>query len=192
MTTEQFHQLEPGHCFFHQAKDRQPKKQFCLLKREGETLIAHLRNDPNFLIHFYPRQASQLTKLDDATPDAVEAIARSQGIPILSPAPLPGESPKTVCIDMEGVLAEPRPASAELGLPIPGAIDFLVACREAGHHVKLCTNRDVRVARHWLQMHSGESHLEDIEIIHVTPTDVYLSTKALRFDGAFPSIDQLQ
>jgi hypothetical protein len=187
MTTEEFQALRPGRCFIHQAKDGGPKKQFCILKKEGETLIAHLRNDPDFLVHFYPRQAAQLTKLEGVTAKPVEAIAQSQGIPIL-PAAVPSYATKTVHIAFEGVLAQGRLATAEPGPPVVGSIDFLHTLRAAGIHVVISTNRPAYVVRNWLQLHSGSYHLEDTEISHAAPdgADLYLSVNVRQFDGVFP------
>jgi hypothetical protein len=94
-----------------------------------------------------------------------------------------------VFIDFEGVLAEPRPTTAELGKPLDGAIDFLHDTLKSGCRVKIATSRDVRMVRHWLQIHSAPF---DIEIIHADDADIHLSTRALRFAGTFPSMQELQ
>jgi hypothetical protein len=186
MTTEEFQALEPGQCF--SRHDNGLKKQFCALQWEGQTLIAYIRNAPRLLIQFYPSQAPQLIKLDASPAEPPQ----SQGIPLLAAEPLAyAQREVKLFIALEGVLSEPRPSTAEPGPPIAGAINFVQEARDADIHVTISTNRPASLIRRWLQIHAPA--LQDVDISHAAPDDaIYLSTKALRFDGAFPSIDQLQ
>jgi hypothetical protein len=209
MMPEQFDALSIGDCFSRRSKEGGPVKEYRIVTKQGDTVLAHPKGDPGFRITFYRRQHEELTRSEGWTetpvkhPDnegrprnSTEAKLKAASFPVLAAEPLglanvPG-APKRISVALDGVLSKARPASADIGDPNPGAIDFLSAARESGLRVTIGTSRDPRSVRRWLQIYGGDHLVEDIEVIHVDEFDLYLLPKCVRFEGVFPTIEELQ
>jgi hypothetical protein len=104
----------------------------------------------------------------------------------------PVSNAKRIGIDFDGTLAEPRDNHGDPGNPLPGAVAFLKDCVAHELTVFIITARPAAVVSHWLKLHSPG--LESI--VHVTAirpqVDLLLSAVAMRFDGKFPSCDELE
>jgi len=102
---------------------------------------------------------------------------------------------KTICIDLDGTLAEYHGwtgAFAPIGEPLPGAWEFCRALRAAGWRIIIHTCRgDLDAVRDWLDAntiaydginatdHNAEGSSEK------PIADVYLDDRAVRFEGDF-------
>jgi hypothetical protein len=187
MNTQEFSTLAPGERFIHR-RETGLKKEFSVVQHDGGTVLAHIKGDPGFRVHFYPQQADQLTRVEAV--DSPEPTTRSQGIPTLPSAPL--GTPKRISVALDGVLSEARPSSTDIGDPNPGAVDFLSAAREAGFRVTIASARDPRSVRRWLQVFGGDHLVEDTEVIRVDEFDFYLLPNCLRYEDKFPPVEELQ
>lgn len=95
----------------------------------------------------------------------------------------------TVCIDLDGVLAQYDGWKGEdvLGEPAPGALEFVRRLLGEGHTVVVHTTRDpVRVAN-WLEEHDFYRRGVDLGRIYPTqqkePALVYIDDRGFRFTG---------
>ena len=102
---------------------------------------------------------------------------------------------KTICIDLDGTLAEYHGWDGEwteIGEPLPGAWEFCRALRQAGWRIIIHTCRgDLDAVRDWLDAntiaydginatdHNAEGSSEK------PIADVYLDDRAVRFEGDF-------
>jgi hypothetical protein len=191
MTETEFAAVNPGDRF---ARDR---TEYLVVKRDGTHFIAHPNGQPRLLIHFFPKQAEQLTKVE-SKPDVLARSESSHGFPLLEratpkmPAPhIPGQSDNRVCMAMDGGLAEYR-RGPEIGSAIPEALEFMVNAAKSGLGVQICTDRPQNLVYQWLRIHApGMEH-----VVHVTPHPpppgvIYVSKYAYRVGDTYPTVEQL-
>jgi hypothetical protein len=123
-------------------------------------------------------------------------LQRKPGFPVLRKAEQhiptnPSKGTKRICCSLDGVLAHNRDTHGDIGLPLPGSMEFLQTCVDSAMRVTIVTNRPVATVSHWLQRHSQglERH------VHISalqpPTDVFLSAHGVLFTGAFPTAEEL-
>lgn len=110
---------------------------------------------------------------------------------------------RTICVDFDGVLHSYtsgwKGADVIPDPPVPGAIEFLRYLQENGYRVVIHTTRAesdaaVTAIRAWLRI-CGMSEAESARI-RITnmkvPAEVYVDDRAYRFNGVFPSRDELE
>jgi hypothetical protein len=134
-----------------------------------------MSTDPHFLLHRKPKP----------------------GFPALQKAQqqLPRNSvsdTKKIACDLDGTLAQPRDLHGDIGNPLPGAVAFLKDCVDAGLQMYIVTGRPAAVVAHWLKRHAPG--LESVvHICAIRPqVDVLLSAIAVRFNGTYPIVDELE
>jgi hypothetical protein len=124
-------------------------------------------------------------------------VQGKRGFPLLRKAQqqlpkTPINGAKRIACDLDGTLAEPRALHGDIANPLPGAVTFLRECVDAGLQVYVVTSRPVGVVSHWIQRHAPGLQ----SVIHVSairpPVDVLLSAVAVRFNGTYPSVDELE
>jgi hypothetical protein len=104
----------------------------------------------------------------------------------------PISNAKRIACDFDGTLAERRAVHGDPGSPLPGAAEFLRNCVDAGLQVYIVTSRPVGVVSHWIQRHAPGLEIV-VHVCSIRPTvHVLLSAVAVRFDGAYPSVDELE
>jgi len=91
---------------------------------------------------------------------------------------------KTAVVDLDGVLAEERPAFEHaLAAPLPGAAEGLRTLKRLGFHIVIHTARgwgEYAVTKHWLQAHSME---HDLLLCGKPIADIVIDDRAIRFRG---------
>ncbi len=113
----------------------------------------------------------------------------------------PGRHRRTLAIDFDGVLHSYasgwQGASVIADPPVEGAIDFLTAAVErfdlAIYSVRSAYPGAVDAMRAWLRRHGlPERVLERLRFpVAKPPAELYIDDRAFRFDGTFPSFDEL-
>ena len=191
MTDSEFSALAQGDQFLREGK------QYTVVKNQDQSQVAHPIGNPHLLIHFRPQQASQMTKVE-SQPVALAKAKSSHGFPLLERAaprlPQPhmsGQSTASVCVALDGGLAEARRGN-EIGPPIPDALEFLADVTAAGIDVQISTHRPQNVVWDWLRVHCPGTE----QVVHVTPHPPppgmpYLSRYAYRIDDTYPTVEEL-
>jgi phosphoglycolate phosphatase-like HAD superfamily hydrolase len=101
-----------------------------------------------------------------------------------------------VSVHLDGTLSEAR--NADIGVPLPGALEFLKECVDAGMTVTIVTPRSRAEVHQWLQRHSlkldKDLHLEQcVHVANIQPaTDILLAKEAIRFGGSYPTPYELE
>lgn len=118
---------------------------------------------------------------------------------------------RTICVDFDGVIhAYTSPWVAPHVIPdppVPDAFNWLLARLHEGFEVVICSTRartwrGRRAIRRWLRHHGGEglyyecmgfAGLEDLKVTdRKVPAIVYLDDRALRFEGRWPTLAELE
>ena len=191
MTESEFAAINPGDRF---ARDG---TEYLVVRREGTSLISHPKAQPRLLIHFFPKQASQLKQME-SEPDVLARPESSHGFPLLErstpklPAPhMPGQNQNRVCMAMDGGLSECRQGH-EIGSPIPAGLEFLANAAKSDVDIQICSDRPQNLVYQWLRIHApGMEH-----VVHVTPHPpppgvTYVSKYAYRVGDTYPTVEQL-
>jgi len=191
MTETEFAALTPGDRF---ARDG---TEYLVVRREGTRLVSHPKAQPRLLVHFFPKQAPQLTHME-SEPDVLARPKSTHGFPLLErstpklPAPhMSGQSKNGICMPLDGGLAEYRQGN-EIGTPLPSALEFLINAANAGIEVQISTHRPQNVVWNWLRVHSPGME----SIVHVSPQPPppgmpYLSRYAYHIDDTYPTVEEL-
>lgn len=121
----------------------------------------------------------------------------------------PADERYTVAVDFDGVLhSYKKPwvnAHTIPDPPIPGAIEWLAITIQKMDVVIFSTRcktwRGRRAVRRWLKEHSGmlwydspaaQHGIEDVRLSYQKPPAlVYIDDRAFRFEGVFPSVEQI-
>jgi hypothetical protein len=99
---------------------------------------------------------------------------------------------QTVCLDFDGVVARYNGWRGEftLGVPLPGAREFIVRLLELNYQVVIHTTRKSRVVQQWLHEQDFPSQVEVMQ--EKPPALVYIDDRGFRFTGdweaAFQSV----
>jgi hypothetical protein len=193
MTDSEFSALTEGDCF------ERSGKVYTVLKTQGTHVISRETGNHQLHVHFLPQQASQMTKLEAEPPQPTRAKS-SHGFPLLERAeprlPQPhmsAQSTPSICISLDGCLAEARRGN-EIGTPIQEGLEFLVNTVQAGIDVQICTHRPQNVVWGWLHLHCpGMENVVQVSPHPPLPGQLYLSRHACRiYDDVYPTVDELR
>ena len=122
---------------------------------------------------------------------------------------------KTICVDFDGVLHLYESGWKSLEIiednPVPGAFDFLTRLVEAENHdhegnyrgkkfdvciysARSATQAGIMAMKEWFRKHGlPEKILRDLAFPDSKPAAVvYIDDRAWRFDGVFPTIEELE
>jgi hypothetical protein len=105
----------------------------------------------------------------------------------------------TICVDFDGVLHSyqtPYSGDGEApDPPVPGAIEWLSQIAEhfdvVIHTTRARSPEGQRAVRHWLHEHGWEPGMNATVTAQKVPALVYIDDRAWRFDGVFPTKDEI-
>lgn len=110
----------------------------------------------------------------------------------------------TIAVDFDGVIHSYTSGwkgyEVIPDIPVPGAIVWLVSLMQSFSRVVIVSSRaatveGVQAIREWLNFYASaeqQAALENLEITHgKVPAKVYIDDRAFRFEGIFPTIQEL-
>jgi hypothetical protein len=193
MTDAEFSALAQGDQF------QRAGKVYTVVRTEGTHVVSRPSDNSQLLVHFLPHQVSQLTQIE-RQPEAPARRKSSHGFPLIErpeprlPQPhMSSESTPSICISLDGGLAEARRGN-EIGTPIQEGLEFLVNATAAGIDVQICTHRPQNVVWGWLHLHCpGTENVVQVSPHPPLPGQLYLSRHACRiYDDVYPTVDELR
>jgi hypothetical protein len=191
MTESEFAAINPGDRF---ARDG---TEYLVVRRDETHLVSHPAGQPRLLVHFFPKQSSQLTRVE-SKPNVLARAESSHGFPALErsipklPTPhMPGQSQNGICMPLDGGLAEYRRGN-EIGSPFPAALEFLVKAVKAGIEVQISTHRPRNSVWDWLRVHCpGMENMVHVSPHPPPPGVPYISQYAYRVGDSYPTLEEL-
>jgi hydroxymethylpyrimidine pyrophosphatase-like HAD family hydrolase len=110
---------------------------------------------------------------------------------------------KTVCFDLDGVLASYKewPEDGSIGDPLPAGVKLLKLCKEAGYKTVLSTCRthpchgienqvkQAHLITAWLRENGLRGLIDEIDDEGKPIADVYIDDRGLRFDQRAGSLE---